>query len=75
MLLVLHTAVCYSPHVSQKIIVCFSNIATHIVEFPGIWRQWLGCISDYLWGVTEQAFYRWVRGVLSMCKILIRGMW
>ena len=40
MLVVLHTAVCYSPHVSEKIMVCFSNIATNIVEFlPGIWGK------------------------------------
>ena len=47
MLVVLHTAVCYPPYVSEKILVCFSNIATSIVEsLPGIWgkggrRQWL----------------------------------
>ena len=40
MLVVLHTAVCYSPHVSEQILVCFSNVATNIVESPtGIWGK------------------------------------
>ena len=34
MLVVLRTTVCYSPrYVSEKMIVCYSNIATNIVEF------------------------------------------
>ena len=37
---VLHIAVCYSPHVSEKMIVCYNNIATNIVEsLPGIWGK------------------------------------
>ena len=40
MLVVLHTAVSYSPHVSENMIVCYSNIATNIVEsLPGIWAK------------------------------------
>ena len=40
MLVVLHTAVCYFPHISEKMVVCFSNIATNIVEsLPGIWGK------------------------------------
>ena len=38
MLVVLHSAVCYSSYVSEKMILCYSNIATNIAEsLPGIW--------------------------------------
>ena len=47
MLVVLHTVVCYSPPVSEKIIyaIC-SNIATNTVEsLPGIWRKGGGIMA------------------------------
>ena len=48
MLVGLHTAVCYSHYVSEKILVtvCFSNIATNIVEsLPGIFGKGRGASS------------------------------
>ena len=40
MLVVMRTTVCYSPQVSKKMIVCYSNIATNIVEsLLGIWGK------------------------------------
>ena len=68
MLVGLHTAVCYSHYVSEKILVCFSNIATNIVEsLPGILGKGGGLVHELecalviicAWRVTEQALYRW----------------
>ena len=74
MLLILRTTVCYSPHVSEKMIVCYSNIATSMVEsLPGFGErgrgQWL--IHEQESAFVNHSDYLLGWGVLSMCKILL----
>ena len=80
MLVVLYTAICYSLHFSEKMIVCYSNITTNILEsLPGIWgkggvkRQWLVHELESALVIIcgeLQSNYWWWWGVLSISYIV-----